>query len=180
MIEEGDSVGQLVPDFSDLRPGDIIGWNFDARSNQLPNIEHVSAAVARPSGSSIEHIGGNTSASTGSGSQDNGGMVARKSYPASFFVAAWRPDFADASKSNSHRHGTWRKELKPGDKGSDVRLLQKELNEIDNAHLDVDGEFGPLTEKAVKKFQTEKGWNVDGTVDLKLIKHLEERITKHK
>lgn len=48
--------------------------------------------------------------------------------------------------------------------GDAVRTLQTMLNEQINAGLDVDGEFGPLTEQAVKNYQTLHGLEVDGIV----------------
>jgi hypothetical protein len=57
-------------------------------------------------------------------------------------------------------------ELKLGDKSEIVSLLQQKLNE--RAHvsppLDVDGDFGPLTEQAVKDFQQANKLAVDGIV----------------
>lgn len=48
--------------------------------------------------------------------------------------------------------------LKRGDKGEDVKLLQKALG------LKVDGNFGPKTELAVKNFQGSHGLAIDGLV----------------
>lgn len=45
------------------------------------------------------------------------------------------------------------KNLVKGDKGVQVMALQKALNKIDDAGLDVDGDFGKKTEKAVKWFK---------------------------
>lgn len=46
-----------------------------------------------------------------------------------------------------------------------VRLLQIRLNGKGAApKLDVDGDFGKLTDKAVKDFQTKQGLQVDGKV----------------
>ena len=50
------------------------------------------------------------------------------------------------------------KTLKCGDKGSDVKTVQRRLN------LYVDGIFGPITLEAVKLFQKENGLIVDGVV----------------
>lgn len=51
-----------------------------------------------------------------------------------------------------------KKLLKKGDRGPDVILLQKKLNTIP------DGIFGPMTEKAVFRYQLEKNLRVDGIV----------------
>lgn len=54
-----------------------------------------------------------------------------------------------------------------GDAGPVVRVLQSKLNSRDGAGLSTDGIFGPLTESAVKRFQSahiaQVGW-VDGIV----------------
>lgn len=49
--------------------------------------------------------------------------------------------------------------LKKGDKGENVKILQKALG-----GLTVDGDFGTKTEAAVKEFQKSKGLTVDGLV----------------
>ena len=51
------------------------------------------------------------------------------------------------------------KQLKKGDRGSDVKTLQTKLG------LSVDGVFGPITEKAVERFQLDKDIMVTGVVD---------------
>ena len=51
--------------------------------------------------------------------------------------------------------------LKLGSKGKEVELLQEYLK------ITVDGDFGPGTENAVKKFQKERGLNEDGIVGSK-------------
>lgn len=51
--------------------------------------------------------------------------------------------------------------LKRGMKGEQVRIMQVLLN-AHGAALEVDGSFGPASEKAVKAFQTEKKLTVDG------------------
>lgn len=50
------------------------------------------------------------------------------------------------------------KTLRKGDSGAQVTLLQTMLNKTRNAKLDVDGKFGPKTEKAV--IAAHKAWNV--------------------
>jgi murein DD-endopeptidase MepM/ murein hydrolase activator NlpD len=49
--------------------------------------------------------------------------------------------------------------LKNGSKGSEVKKLQTALK------VTADGDFGPITEKAVKAYQTKKGITVTGVVD---------------
>jgi len=47
------------------------------------------------------------------------------------------------------------------DKRADVRAIQQKLNDK-GSNLAVDGQFGPLTEGAVKSFQAKSGVSVDG------------------
>ena len=48
-------------------------------------------------------------------------------------------------------------------KGDDVKQLQNHLNQ-GGSKLEVDGKFGPLTQKAVRKFQRQNNLTVDGKV----------------
>lgn len=57
--------------------------------------------------------------------------------------------------------------LKFGSQGEKVRKLQDGLKEVFRSYagqLVVDGDFGPLTEKAVREFQWRSGLSVDGVV----------------
>jgi peptidoglycan hydrolase-like protein with peptidoglycan-binding domain len=54
--------------------------------------------------------------------------------------------------------------ISPGATGDAVRRLQRALRRTPNLSLTVDGEFGPLTEAAVKEFQQGAGLAVDGVV----------------
>jgi peptidoglycan hydrolase-like protein with peptidoglycan-binding domain len=54
--------------------------------------------------------------------------------------------------------------IKRGDDGDAVRLLQELLGHYEGVvgKIDIDGDFGPSTETAVKKFQEYWGLTVDG------------------
>jgi hypothetical protein len=54
--------------------------------------------------------------------------------------------------------------LRQGDQGEDVEALQRALNERGFNAGPVNGDFGPLTEAAVKAFQTQAGITADGIV----------------
>jgi len=54
--------------------------------------------------------------------------------------------------------------LRRGDRGKEVKALQKALNERGLNAGPVDGDFGPLTEAAVKALQKQAGITVDGIV----------------
>ena len=52
--------------------------------------------------------------------------------------------------------------LKKGSKGENVKTLQRNLNEVMNTDINVDGSFGTITETTVKAFQKKYGLAVDG------------------
>jgi peptidoglycan hydrolase-like protein with peptidoglycan-binding domain len=54
--------------------------------------------------------------------------------------------------------------LEVGSRGPDVKLVQGRLVQLKVARLAIDGEFGPMTEAAVKKFQRQEHLEVDGQV----------------
>ena len=64
-------------------------------------------------------------------------------------------------------------------RGTRVAELQKHLNQS-GAGLEVDGKFGPLTQKAVKKFQKQHGLQVDGKVGPETMKALNQGISAQK
>lgn len=51
-----------------------------------------------------------------------------------------------------------------GDDGQEVIAIQKRLAELNYTISNIDGDFGPETETAVKRFQTDKGLDVDGII----------------
>tara|TARA_R110000803_G_scaffold36811_16_gene79204 strand:+ start:9084 stop:9875 length:792 start_codon:yes stop_codon:yes gene_type:complete len=62
--------------------------------------------------------------------------------------------------------------LERGDKGPEVKFLQESLIKA-GIHVLTDGDFGPGTEKAVKKFQKETGLLEDGIVGPQTMRHLD-------
>ncbi|MDR3601600.1 MAG: NlpC/P60 family protein [Desulfosporosinus sp.] len=55
-------------------------------------------------------------------------------------------------------------DLNVGSTGSQVVLLQQDLNLVDNAHLTLDGDFGNFTKVIVEQFQASQGLTPDGIV----------------
>ena len=51
--------------------------------------------------------------------------------------------------------------------GEDVEKVQKRLNKLIKAGLEVDGEYGPKTAAAVVRYQTKKKLDPDGEVGRK-------------
>ena len=68
--------------------------------------------------------------------------------------------------------------LKKGDKGGQVKRLQKCLNKLIKAGLEVDGSFGPATFKAVKKFQKKHDLAVDGSCGPKTRAKIKKELNK--
>jgi len=64
--------------------------------------------------------------------------------------------------------------LRAGAKGEDVKRLQELLNKNvkPGPNLKVDSHFGPATEKAVRRYQAQKGLGIDGVVGPKTWKSL--------
>lgn len=67
--------------------------------------------------------------------------------------------------------------LKPGDTGSQVETLQRELAGLGYAPGTIDGNYGPGTVTAVKAFQTAIGLAPDGVVGPKTLQELKSRAT---
>lgn len=137
--------------------------------------------VVEVSGNLVYTIEGNTSG--GSTVVANGGGVCKKKYSMSNSrIAGYgRPDWAsvdavvngiqaainagaqvakpDTSGANAAAGKSY---LSKGDKGAEVGELQRNLNTVIGAGLNVDNDFGSKTEKAVKEFQSRYGLEVDG------------------
>lgn len=67
--------------------------------------------------------------------------------------------------------------LKKGSKGSNVKTLQQKLKDLGFLNGKVDGDFGSITQKAVKDFQKSKKLVVDGIVGPKTIEALGIKLT---
>ena len=77
------------------------------------------------------------------------------------YITPYPPSSGDLQKKADKRYGSTN--LKRGSTGSYVRQLQKDLQAM-NYSLSVDGDFGKITEKAVKAFQKKHGLSQDGIV----------------
>lgn len=66
--------------------------------------------------------------------------------------------------------------IRPGDVGSAVRSLQKDLKTLGYYNGNIDGEFGNGTKSAVEKFQRAEGLTVDGKAGDKTLDALEDAL----
>ena len=77
-----------------------------------------------------------------------------------------RTKFADETKAGaSVTIPIVTKLLKKGSTGQQVKYLQMRLNTKGNYALDIDGDFGPKTEAALKDYQKKEKLEVNGTTD---------------
>lgn len=60
-----------------------------------------------------------------------------------------------------------------------VEWLQESLNTLDNAGLEVDGDYGPLTKEAVGKFQEQHGLEPDGWCGVQTQAAIDAELAKH-
>jgi hypothetical protein len=67
--------------------------------------------------------------------------------------------------------------LKPGDTGAQVKLLQRALAKLGEAPGSVDGDYGPSTVAAVKRFQSSKKLTADGIVGPATLRALKRALT---
>ena len=131
------------------QPGDIVFFKFKTNNRRT---NHVGIIISVADNNNFLTIEGNTSVR----SDDNGGAVMeRRRTRIGNVVGFARPAYEDMD----NYHPT----LRRGAKGESVELLQELLN-IHNIMVKVDGDFGVLTEEAVKQFQEVNGLTVDGIV----------------
>lgn len=149
----------------DVRPGDVVFFYWPS----MGRIAHVGVVEAvRPNGDVVT-IEGNTDESGGR----SGGKVMRRVRSRATVNARGgfgRPDFTQApSPSPDPQPGSappFPGTIKRGDTGPNVRTVQERLNAHSPSERDiqVDGDFGPLTETRVKQFQAAKGLQQVGYV----------------
>lgn len=179
----------------DPTPGDWIFFDFP--DDGVNRISHVGLCIKNNGDGTIQVIEGNTSG-TAKGDQRNGGMCVEKTraYVKNKkgilnAVVGWgRPVYsgeenvpllskitsantsapAPAAKPVAKKAAAKKpsaKVIKIGAKGSGVKTIQELLG------IKADGEFGPATESAVKKFQAKEGLKPNGIVDNTTLKALQ-------
>jgi peptidoglycan hydrolase-like protein with peptidoglycan-binding domain len=137
------------------QPGDVVYFDFP---DSEPRIQHV--GFVEHVGDLITTIEGNTYMTH----DDNEGKVMRRERPRSFIVGYGRPPY----DGQGHVLGLSRIAKKTsftlGDSGADVEMWQRQLNAVLEVDLNIDGDFGPATLEATKRFQREHDLEVDGEV----------------
>ena len=68
--------------------------------------------------------------------------------------------------------------LKPGDKGAQVRTLQRALASLGHPAGKIDGQYGPATIRALKAFQAASGLTADGVLGPKTLAALAKAVGK--
>lgn len=149
--------GQWVT--SGYKPGDLVIFNFAGTKSDTDHI----GLVEKVSGTTLTTIEGNTS-SGASGSQSNGDGVYRKQRNVSLVNGAYRPVYGGSTAKTIKQVSVSCGQVEPGSVGGHVRAVQALLNANLNAGLSIDGEYGPKTAAAIKKFQSVKKLSPDGIV----------------
>lgn len=128
-----------------VRPGDVVFIDWSG-TRVIDNIDHVGLVEAVHSDGSITTLEGNTS-----------DRFLRRRRDVSCVVGYGRPAY-DGAAPLPAGDGF----LRRGSTGARVRTLQQNLNTVLGTKLDVDGDFGPATEAALKTFQARFHVDTDG------------------
>ena len=145
MLDWFENQGKVV---THPQPGDLVFFKYKTNKRRT---NHVGIIISVEDSQHFTTIEGNTSVK----SDDNGGAVMERRRTRANVVAFVRPTYEDADRY----HPT----LRRGAKGETVELLQELLN-VNGIQVKIDGDFGVLTEEAVKKFQESNGLKPDGIV----------------
>jgi len=91
---------------------------------------------------------------------------------------------AAVTKTNKINYGRYKKTLRSGDKGEEVKALQERLNVLAKElglgdALFVDGSYGPATRRLVKAIQAYKGLSADGVVGPKTYEKMDGMNTNY-
>lgn len=102
------------------------------------------------------------------GGKELAGLTKRRQAERKLFLSG-----ASAKGTGAEKVGAARSTLKKGSRGADVTYLQQRL--VANGYYvgEIDGDFGRKTENAVKAYQAEHGFVVDGIVGAKTWASLE-------
>lgn len=138
--------------------------------------EYHTGIVYKVDSSKVYTIEGNTSGSNGVVA--NGGGVFKKSYSRNYYdISGYgRPRYDEETTKEETTEETTREEatvnimlneLKKGSKGEQVKALQRMLHTMGyniGSNNPIDGDFGSMTDAAVRAYQKKYGLIVDGVV----------------
>lgn len=147
------SKGQIV---TKPEKGDLVFYKFGKSGRFTDHIGIVKSAVQWPA--NLITIEGNTSVT----SDDNGGSVMERVRSKSKIVGFARPAYDDA-KIETTIGVKIKPTIKMGSKGDWVKVAQARLV-VNGYSIEVDGDFGPNTKKAVMAFQEAHGLTKDGII----------------
>jgi len=126
--------------------GDIVFFDWSG-GRTIGGIDHVGVIEAVSSDGTITTLEGNTS----------DGFYRRRRN-SSVVVGYGRPAYGSGSTPMPPTDGI----LRLGSTGANVSTLQSNLNTVMHSGLVVDGDFGTLTDRALRAFQTKYHLTVDG------------------
>lgn len=132
------------------RPGDIVFFDWGG-SRLIGAIDHVGVIEAVHANGTITTLEGNTS-----------NQFLRRSRNSSVVVGYGRPAYGSSSTTPPPPMPPTDGLLRLGSKGAGVVALQRNLNTVMHSNLVADGDFGTLTDRAVRAFQTRYHLTVDG------------------
>jgi len=169
---------------ADALPGDVVIFDWPG-GYETDHVGFIRAASNKTK-KQIYTIEGNTSSGV-AGSQANGGGVYKRTRSFGVVESIWRPKYETSALATPTEVKPVEAAptlvqttvtptptvkvfsvLKKGSKGADVKKVQALLK------VTADGDFGPITEGAVKAYQVKKGLPVTGVVDQATY----ERLTK--
>lgn len=146
--------------------GDIVYFNLSRRHKRISHVGIVEKVHRFGYFTTIE---GNTDIRGGR----TGGQVMRKKRRNVGRLGGFgRPNYSGSTTSNIELGGRM---LRKGDRGNDVKELQRLLNKHlrgSDWDLQVDGDFGELTERSVRRFQAKNNLEVDGIAGPATLKKL--------
>lgn len=146
LLNSARRAGKLLR-YSELERGDLILFNWSGAGYYASEADHV-GIVQRTDTSSILTVEFNV---------DDGKVLERTRYPWQV-VGGIRPEFERPKEDDVYAF----KQVKRGDSGNEVMMLQSALNIRQGSNFALDGEFGAYTESEVKRWQRSHGIYPDG------------------
>lgn len=136
--------------YSELERGCLVLFNWSGGGYYAAEADHV-GIVRYNNGDTLSTVEFNV---------DDGKVLERTRYPWQV-VGGIMPNFEEEPKPKEDEVYGF-KQVKRGDSGNEVMLLQSALNIRQGSNFALDGEFGSYTESEVKKWQKAHGIYPDG------------------